>query len=668
MSGARPTSPVGFNPELQGLRALAVLLVVLYHAGVPYISSGFVGVDVFFVLSGFLITRILQHELSDRGRLDVIDFYARRLRRLLPALLLMCGVVGILAWLVMPEFEAGQMLASGPAAVTWLSNLYFAYRQQGYFDELANQDLFLHTWSLGVEEQFYLLWPWLLLVSYMLIRRHGLDVAQSRRRLAQVLMIIAVFSFSLCLYWTVFRPAAAFYLMPSRVWQFTLGALAWVWLGGRRDPFGSERLGVTFGVILIVGSAIWMPEDAVWPGPGALLPSLGAALVVISAGADSSDRRGLLAHPMLVWLGDRSYSIYLWHWPWLLLPVALTGPATGWSMVFILAGILLSAAVSYRWVELPFWKGRYRDWSTSRVYVHGFGSMALLAVMSWIALGQLTTTEPRWLGAEVAGKVPDIYAAGCDGWFNNDDVVACGFGDSRAPHTAVLIGDSIGTQWYPAIGEIFAQSGWRVLVFTKSACPIVNRPIYYERIQKTYEMCGRWRDKLLVELDQLRPAVTIIGSSATYEFEPDQWLEGSAEIFARLSVNSQQVLVIPGTPPFDAGSRACLRRASDEEAVSVIRARCRFGAADQPSVAVTSYLESASARWDNVQLLDLNDLICPDGYCYPLNESGVRVYRDSQHLDIAFVRAQVGAVRQKVGQRLRLAGWALNRSPAHPEP
>jgi peptidoglycan/LPS O-acetylase OafA/YrhL len=364
-----------FRADLQGLRAIAVSLVVLSHAGVSWLPGGFIGVDVFFVLSGYLITGLLIREFEQTGRIDLLGFYTRRLKRLLPALALMIAfTVGLAGWLLAP-FEARAQLASAPYAATWTSNLYFTFTTFDYFDELASRDLFLHTWSLGVEEQFYLVWP-LLLLALLLAGPAGRQVRSSVARV-KVLGIVTLAALASSLLLSSHSPTWAFYLMPSRIWQFSLGAIVYVALAPDnrtpRLPGQQTHLPPWFphiafygGLLLILGSALWLHPGLSYPGPWAVFPSVGAALLIAAGQKVATKQPDLLAHKYMVWLGDRSYSLYLWHWPLLMLGYSFGAQGKPFIILGLVLCALLAAMFSYQIVELPFWKGRYSVSSPAR--------------------------------------------------------------------------------------------------------------------------------------------------------------------------------------------------------------------------------------------------------------------------------------------------------------
>ena len=645
-----------YRPELQGLRAIAVVLVVLAHAGAAIAPGGFIGVDVFFVLSGYLITALLLGELEQTGRISFLRFYGRRLRRLLPALLFVLAISSVLALWLLSAAEARRQLASAPFAATWTSNLYFSFVKLDYFDELANRDLMLHTWSLGVEEQFYLLWPALLVALSGLGKR--LKRAGGKKTDVMLAGIAVTFALSLglCVYWTAASPRAAFYLMPSRIWQLSLGALVYLVFrsdprqaGGARGrawPFAPLFLGA--GLVLIIGSAVGLHSKLAYPGLWALVPSAGAALILAAGHVFPRAKGGPLAHPALVWIGDRSYSWYLWHWPILMLGFSLGFGGRALPALGLVLLSLLCAAATFRLVELPFWKGRWSRVAPVRACLFSILAMSIAVLGSLHGPSGLPAPagtadmSQRW-----RADIPRIYGMGCDAWHAHARVEPCVFGAQAAEKTVVLLGDSVVAQWFSMIPAIFAEPRWRTVVLTKSACAMIDHDYYYVRIGKIYQVCTDWRNAALDQLQVIRPDVLIMGSAATYDFTDTQWVEGSSRIFARASKAARQVFVIPGTPMLGFDGPGCVSRhlsANGRLAPGACSAADRL----KQTGPVTRLLESTAARFPNVRVLDLNDLVCPRGTCSAVNEKGMAVFRDSQHLTDSFVRAQAPAVRERL--------------------
>lgn len=656
-----------FRPDLQGLRAIAIVLVVLAHAKVSWFSGGFIGVDVFFVLSGYLITGLLIQEWRTSGRIRMLRFYGRRLKRLLPALVFMLFMTLSLAAWLLSDSEARAQIASAPFAATWTSNFYFALRSVEYFNELEARDLFLHTWSLGVEEQFYLIWPAVLLAVGGLSTT-GRDTANQRTVWLLSLGFLFVTSLALALFWTATKPSAAFYMMPSRIWQFALGGLLFVGLQRSTADTPAEtppgwcqtgrcaRVLLALGLVLILGSAVLLHPNLAYPGLWALAPSLGAAMVIAAGQPVATQPGGVLAHPILVWLGDRSYSWYLWHWPIFTLGFSL-GLEQQSGAVFGLALLsLLTAIFSYRCIELPFWKGRLSLAEPRRFVLPCLLAMTLLIaffvqIEREIAPSQSTysASADRW-----RSDVPVIYDYPCDSWYHDARVRPCVFSTEEATHTVVLLGDSVGAQWFSMVPEIFPEPRWRVMVLTKSSCPLVDEDYFYPRIGQIYSVCNEWRNEVLSRLEQQPPDVLIMGSAATYEFTKPQWIDGSARVLARLSKAIETVFVIPGTPSLGFDGPGCVERHLSPDG-HINPANCLASNRMAQVAPITDYLHQSAAGFANVHVIDLNDLVCPDNECRAVSADGVVVFRDNQHLSDSFVRARTPAVRE----RLRIFGTPL---------
>jgi peptidoglycan/LPS O-acetylase OafA/YrhL len=646
------TTVLPYRPDIQGLRAIAISLVVLAHAQVSAFPGGFVGVDVFFVLSGYLITGLLLREHTATGNIQLLSFISRRLKRLLPALLVMLAVVVLIATALLSSHEMKEQSASMVYAATWTSNLFFALSTLDYFSELQTRDLFLHTWSLGVEEQFYVIWPLLVLATLAVLTRTS-GSRQPHRQLLTVLGLIFASSLALSLYWAATLPLWSFYLMPSRIWQFALGAFVFAWLhqhhpksGGMDSQRSSRWPGLasgTAGLALIIGSALLLHPNLTYPGYWALIPSAGAALVI--AAGHRAETSSILAHPALVWLGDRSYSWYLWHWPVLMLGFAWGMQNQSGGSSLILALSLSLAMLSYRWVELPFWKGRLSQAKPARIIM-----LSALAMLMVISGGQQYMKHSNHgdeapdtsLAHDPRSDIPVIYQYGCDSWFSNADVRPCVLGNPEAPRTVALVGDSAGAQWFSLLPGIFRTPEWRVVILTKSACAMVDEDYFYERIGKIYTVCSDWRNAALDYISDLSPELVFVGSAATYDFNEDQWIEGSARVLEQLTAAADHVIVIPGTPKLSFDGPACLERHAQHRVGAV--PGCREALTGKQDIDVARYLARAAERFRNARVLELNELVCPGRECAAQSEDGTVVFRDNRHLTDSFVRRQIPGV------------------------
>ena len=348
-----PSDTATFRPDIEGLRAVAVLLVLAYHARVPGWTGGYIGVDVFFVVSGFLITSMIVRELATTGRIDLVTFYARRARRLLPASLVVIALTVLASAIVLPPLRAMDVAGDGAAAALYVSNIRFVLQATDYLQSELDPSPLLHFWSLGVEEQFYLVWPALL----MLAAGRGANV----RRIAIAIGVVALASFVLSLAWTASDAPLAFFLLPARAWELALGA--GIALGAvrlARIPANVGTAGVAVGLGLILIGALTFDSFTVFPGWAVLLPVVGSGLVIVGGlRRPLGPLSRLLAIRPMQWVGGISYSLYLWHWPLLVLPAAMVGGALPWYARLALVGVAVVLAwASKRWIEDPIRHGR----------------------------------------------------------------------------------------------------------------------------------------------------------------------------------------------------------------------------------------------------------------------------------------------------------------------
>lgn len=648
---------LGYRGDIEGLRAVAISLVIGAHAGVPWLAGGFVGVDVFFVLSGFLITGLLLQEVANNGEIRFLDFYLRRLRRLLPALLFMLIVTSLAAFYLLAPSEQLDQSKAAAAAAFWVSNIHFALAQLDYFSAGSESNLFLHTWSLGVEEQFYLLWPALML--WALGRGKGLVQV---KQLRQLMIGVAVLSAAACLLLTPSLPHWAFYMMPMRAWQFAVGALIWLycckegaavtaWNDGARSAAPKAWLG-WIGLAAVLAAGILLGPGVSYPGWRAWIPTCGAAAVVVAGlGGRNRGAAALLAWRPLQAIGRVSYSWYLWHWPVLLLGYAAFGSRSPWLRAAEVLISLLLALASYKFVEKPIRHQRY--WMTHRRMAL-LGSVAMMTVtcflaMDWCTEALLKTRSPdsqRY--ATAYADAPVIYGMGCDDWYRTDHVLMCTFGKKDATHTAVLMGDSIAGQWFPAFADIFQRPGWRLIVLTKSSCPMVDEPIFLERIGREFTECSTWRSRALEQVASIKPDVVVLGTGVTNGFTKEQWIKGTSRILAALTTKSGHIYLMRGTPHLAFDGPNCL--ASHAGRPEWLRSwqACSSLSSDEHEQHVFEWLQQAGEGFANVQAIDMNDLVCPHEQC-SAELKGRVVFRDSQHLTASFARELAPEVDKRMG-------------------
>jgi peptidoglycan/LPS O-acetylase OafA/YrhL len=456
------------RPDIDGLRAIAVLPVILYHAGFSC-PGGFVGVDVFFVISGYLITRIVERDLQQR-RFSLMNFYQRRIRRIFPALFAMLAVsTGVAVVLLLPS-ELVSFGKSLIAAAAFSSNVFF-YRHSGYFDASALLQPLLHTWTLSVEEQFYIFWPLLLaLLGWRFLARWKLPL----------LALILFGSLLLSAYWVAHSPNAAFYLLPSRAWELALGAilsLAPVTRFTSRLPPRAAGFCSLLGLAMLMASVAAYSGLVPFPGFAALLPCVGAALV-IAVGREGLLSTRILSFPPLVLAGLISYSLYLWHWPILVLAhIVANRELVASERAGLVALTCVVAWLSWRFVERPFRNPRFGG--SSRLWVSaGLATSALFLVIGTLLLrsGGFPGRSPqvaRWVAAqqreaELFDRSPCVVTTN-----SLPAAGQCLLGAAAsAPSTSVVLwGDSHAAQFAQVLDGIGRNLGITIRQLTKAGCP-----------------------------------------------------------------------------------------------------------------------------------------------------------------------------------------------------
>lgn len=642
---------LAFRADLQSLRALAIVLVIAAHAGVPFLQGGYVGVDVFFVLSGYLISGLVWDEVQGTRRFDAVGFYARRFKRLAPALILVLVSVAVFGWLLSGPQRQLEDSAAAKAAAVWLSNFYFSARVINYFSSGATSNLFLHTWSLGVEEQFYVVWPWLMLFLLGAFAWQGRQF--DRRRLLGGWIAISLISLGLGVYWSHTQLELAFYLMPGRAWEFGFGALTFA----LREKFEFPRwaramLGRSIlnalGYVLIIAAAVTLDDSLRYPGLFALWPSVGAVFVLLDRperGPGQWLSRFLLRARVPQFIGNLSYSLYLWHWPVLLLGQSFLGHSA-WVRLGMVALALLLASLTYFWVEQPVHRRRLRSrpWPVLGAGIVSAG-LAFVLMSQWQDAARELLQSPPQLELDLARwDLPALYShPGCDTWYHSADVRVCDFGPAQAKHTAVIFGDSVMAQWFPAIASIYlAKPDWRVAVLTKSSCSASQVSYTYNKAHGIYAVCNLWRQRAIAEIERLRPDIVYLGSTH-YAFTQGQWIEGTRSVLARLSPVVGCILVMNPSPELGFDGIACLSaRANLPHWLS------RWKTCSNPLAAigvdsVHTALEMAIAPFANAHLIDLRHVICPQQTCRA-ELRGQVVYRDGQHMTASFVQSLAPAL------------------------
>ena len=641
-----------FRPDIEGLRGVAILLVVLFHAGVSALAGGFVGVDVFFVLSGYFITGLLVRELSESGSIDLQQFYGRRAFRLLPALLLVLMVTLALVMTLYAPIDRAPITSSARAVALSSGNIEFASGSVDYFS--SGENPLLHTWSLAVEEQFYLVWPLLfLLVVFIRARRPadtlGAPDEVATRPLLGAIAVAGILSLVASLWLTTSAQPWAFFGMPTRIWEFAIGgALAIVMTGRADEDPAMATCGQVAGLLMIAVAVVTYDHATPYPGFAAVLPALAAvALLVGGERAPNSVVSRALSVPMLRWFGRMSYAWYLWHWPLVGLG-AVVDRDIGVPGKLAWSGVALALAwLTHKLIEQPARDGEGR---LSRIPTPWLAPVALAAslVAALIAQGATVAAERR-----VAQPDQRVYAAARtdrmkhDCWATTveDAKGACEFGDTRSNTTIMLLGDSHAEHWLGGLDRAGREHGWKIVAMVKGGCPVPDMPeLMNARLKRYYHECTRYREAMLDRIIKTRPTAVILsswdhympvdGTGTDWQVTPQMWQSGLRRTYARLADAGIPIVVIRGTPRTWFDVPACLSRRA---ATLPFSPACDYERAKSLSdVAVAA--QNRAARGLPIRFVDMNDQICASARCGVVRNRVV-VFTDDNHLTASFSRS-----------------------------
>jgi peptidoglycan/LPS O-acetylase OafA/YrhL len=654
-----------FRADVEGLRAIAVLLVVFYHAGLSELSGGYVGVDVFFVISGFVITGVLLREHASRGTTSILGFYGRRCRRILPAATLVILVTVVVAYHVLGVVGGNSTAIDGRWAAVFLSNFHFASTNTNYLNSGRLPSPLQNFWSLSVEEQYYLVYP----TFFLLLSR--LKRPSFEARLAIGLTAVMVGSFAWSIGQTASNPTVAYFSPFTRAWELALGGLVAVgakWLAGMPRAVASV---LTWGGLIAIGwAAVAFNAQTPYPGSAVAVPVIGAGLVIAAGTANPRHgaERALRLAPFQ-WFGKLSYSLYLWHWPILVLAAESRGEAAlpfrenlWWLVV-----ALVAAAISYRLVENPIRRSRYL--SGHRVASIGMG--VSLVVIAVVVLTIQIHTERGAAGPPSSGKAgsgavataqelsdllgsapriqtvpanltPPLSGVTFDHWwrlsgngcwptFGQASEPLCVLGDPRGTRTMVLYGDSHAGMWAQALNDIALTSHWRLILLAKGSCPVnmlpYGNPPGWGTPGGEYAVCDQWHRFALATINRLRPDLLIVTQEdrdppVGKPYTPRQWRRALRRVLQSVTSPHTEKVVLGNIPHLPQSGPECLsRNTADVQACS-----------GPPSSVVVGYnaAERAAASAVGGRYIDTTPWFC-QRTCTPIVGT-YEVYFDDAHV------------------------------------
>ncbi|HXV29275.1 MAG TPA: acyltransferase family protein [Sinorhizobium sp.] len=662
------TASGAFRPDIEGLRALAVSGVIAFHFGVTGLPGGFVGVDIFFVISGYLITRHLQQEIARTGTVDLWRFYARRARRLLPASLFVILTTLLFGYFILAPSEQ-QFYAKGSLfASAYMINLWLIRWTVDYFATDASNNPFIHFWSLSVEEQFYLLWPALLLVFAKLRPGKG--------SLFVLLALVAAASFAFCWRMTAISQPWAFYFSPSRAWEFAFGGLASMALPqewARRFRY-SPVLG-WLGVLLIAAAYLSVTEDIAFPGSIALVPVLGTLMVLLSGAHEGgAGPKSILALQPLQVIGRLSYSLYLWHWPVIVYAGILKPDLTIVDRLSCLAVTLVLSLFSYRFIENPV---RHNGWLAAKTS-RSLGLAALLtgtgATLAYgsAALASYSLDGSQRLILQSAERKSAARERDSACVLEREAVQpkACAFGAANPKKTVVLFGDSHADHWSTPLKTIAENNGWRLVTYLKSSCPAADVLIWNGVLMRDYDECDQWRKRAFREIASLKPDLVILSQySSSYvrndmnhtahQITVPEWAAGIRRSVERLENAGSDVVLLRDVPVHKVHLDKCVARALWQERSPDICDTPRGEAVEETIPAAERKITQAS----NADYVDLVDLFCNRTTC-PAMIGGKLTFRDRHHIATPYAASLAPRLQHALFGEARMRAKPLQPSEA----
>ncbi len=672
-----------FRPDIEGLRAIAVLSVMIYHVAPALLPGGFVGVDIFFVISGFLITSHLASEHVRTGTISLPKFYARRALRLIPAATVTLVGTAVAIALFVPrglwnQF-GGDVIASAFYAVNWT----LAAQSVDYLAEDNAVSPAQHFWSLAVEEQYYLIWPLLMLAAAFAA---GLLKQTKRRGFAAMGVLVTVASAGWAMYEFQQQNPAAYFVTTTRLWELAVGSVVAI-IYPRLLRMSSGKAVTTFVGLAAVVASLWVIRDTLqWPSPWAFLPIAGAALLLGAGGGTSTTwvERVLGVAP-LVWVGGLSYALYLWHWPLVVVAEQVLGETGVLQGIAVLATSFVLAWLTRVAVEDPIrFHPRLRARARNGILVGVVGALLSAAAGGALVLvGSATSVERavrapgaavlrtpvsdtpmdelEWVGkpmtplpSEAYSDLPGHYEDDCMPPENSAEVRVCTYGDRDADRTIAMIGDSKIMQWQPAMKRIAKQRHYKLILISKNACPFADSPAIIGG-REAYPACDEWREPAFAALRKHKPEVVFTSQRATGAFPVNassrqRLTDGLARMYARLRAAGFTTVIIGDNQWTGHPVPQCLQTyASTPLKCTFARKRAAEISGFRPQVAATARLggtrvnadgEVTPGRDKDLVLVDMTDAVCPPQFvrCPPVI-GNVLIYRQKSHLTATYVNS-----------------------------
>jgi peptidoglycan/LPS O-acetylase OafA/YrhL len=637
-------APIKYRYDINGLRAWAVIAVLLFHFGIPGASAGFIGVDIFFVISGYLMTIIVVKAMED-GSFSVWRFYLARIRRIVPALMALVAVLLALGWFWLPTPEYQDLGSESLSALTFTSNLLF-WRSAGYFDVAAHQKWLLHTWSLGIEFQFYIIFPIYVILLW--------KIRPKTSTITWGLVFALLVSLALSVGYSSLKPGASFYLLPMRGWELAVGGLTFLIARNNKSLSRFSTSIFWAGIVLWVIGFVVIDGTLAWPSAWALFPVLGTALIILAQKTDMP----LMHNPVAQWIGDCSYSLYLWHWP-LVVALYYAGLQNDWAWIIGAFGLsLLLGHLSYHWIENPT-----RKYFTKSSFFKQAGVLGLAFVITGISAAG---TRSFFFEGRISESVEiaaaertnyDLRRAECFESATGEGSPGCVYGDPEN-FGAILMGDSHAASVVTSLGVAAEKYEAGVIFWGMNSCPTMDGVTYTDITDRPKHICKNLNEWAFERLSKYQNVPLILVSrTSSYLMGPNEPDRSEKAPYPSIYFdNEYEYRDEPGFAKEFLNSlvlTAC--RLSSDRDVYLMRPVPEFGVSVPWSLINQANFNGESAEikikrevyeqrnklvWDaqdraaeecGVKILNPLPQLCDDEYCYGSND-GRPLYYDDDHL------------------------------------
>jgi peptidoglycan/LPS O-acetylase OafA/YrhL len=622
-----------YRADIDGLRAVAVLAVILFHINKDLLPGGFIGVDVFFVISGYLISQIIIRDIN-ANKFSIAEFYRRRIKRIFPPLTVVLVATIVLSQLILLPEDALPVAKSGLWSTFSMANVYFwLFQDTSYFATASNQLPLLHLWSLGIEEQFYIIWPFALL--FFLRSKH-------KAHFFVVFGLIGILSYALGEFLFSHDPSFTYYMLPTRAGELLLGGIVAQFIikkGNLEIPKVVVSVVSFLGLLMIIGSLFLLSENSVFPGVRALLPTLGAAALIISGHYGNAAPNRLLKLKLMSWIGLISYSAYLWHWPILAFYHYGNFKITLLSGTIIFFITIFIAWLSYAYIETP---ARHSKKTIKDIVIHYFLVPSVVVILVSAVSISLGGYGLRWFSEEYRTKQTAIqdqtrpaydydyvcqYGLAAKIETNNPN---CVIGNNKNISPKVILwGDSNAAHYIGILGTFANEAGFQFRNLEVGACPPINTDVTPFAAPRRVQECNNSQELIFKTLNEYQ--VIIISASWPGYFHQNEFMDAVFETVQSLADDGKLIILLGKAPVHQDYDRLC-----QEKTISFPGVLCEYP--DEPLSRVilntNKKLQEFASQHQNVEYYDFNEFLCPNGHCSVYDENGYPLYYDDQHLSL----------------------------------